>query len=125
MISKKDLINVAHNFWDDFIKSQKELFRDNKGGFLIPISAKVKDKEYGIYRHLPINWDIPAITKEHLPKEFSQNAVNTVDMFSRKTYDLNYECLIYFDIETGNIVFCSFSEKTKPNQITGFSYPFF
>ena len=54
------------------------------------------DREYGKYRHLSINWDISPITKEHLPDEFSQKAVKTVDMFRRKTYDLNYECLIYF-----------------------------
>lgn len=74
---------------DDFIRYQKELMRDNKGSFLLPISAKVNDVEYGRYRHLPINWSISPITKEDLPEEFSQRAVNTVDMFRRKTYDLD------------------------------------
>lgn len=125
MISKTSLKNMAHKLHlDGFIESQKELLRDNKGGFLIPTSAKIKDYEYGRYRHLPINWEIPPITKEHLPEEFSQKAVNTVDMFRRKTYDLKCECMIYFDIHTGNIVSCHFSDKNKPNEVTGSIYSY-
>ena len=96
MISKNslnDIVNKIH--LDGFIKSQKRFLKDNKGGFLIPVEVKVKDKEFTRYRHLPINWSISPITKEDLPDEFSQKAVNTVDMFRRKTYDLDCECLIY------------------------------
>ena len=80
------------------------------------------DSEYGKYRHLSINWDISPITKEHLPDEFSQKAVETVDMFRRKTYDLNYECLIYFDIHSGNIVSCNFSDS-GPDELNAVIYP--
>lgn len=100
MISKTSLNNMVHKLHlDGFIESQKELLRDNRRGFLIPTSAKIKDCEYGRYRHLPINWEIPPITKDHLPEEFSQKAVNTVDVFRRKTYDLKRECIIYYDEE--------------------------
>ena len=89
---------------------------------MIPIEAKIADEEYKKYRHLPINWSIPPITKEDLPSEFSQKAVNTVDMFRRKTYDLDYECMIYFDIKTGNIVSCNFSDENLDNEVSGDLY---
>ena len=123
MISKDSLNNIVDKFHlDGFIKSQKRFWQDNRGGFLIPVEAKVKDKEFARYRHLPINWSISPITKEDLPDDFSQKAVNTVDMFRRKTYDLDYECLIYFDIHTGNIVSCNFSNK-EPDEVNAVIFP--
>ena len=122
MISKSGLKNIANKLHlDGFIESQKELLRDNRGGFLIPASAKIKDVEYARYRHLPINWSISPITKNDLPEEFSQRAVATVDMFRRKTYDLECECLIYFDIHTGNIVSCNFSDE-EPDKVNADIY---
>ena len=122
MISKDSLNNIVDKLHlDGFIKSQKRFRQDNRGGFLIPVEAKVKDKEFARYRHLPINWSITSITKEDLPDEFSKKAVNTVDMFRRKTYDLDCECMIYIDMETGNVVFCNFAED-KPNEVTGNIY---
>lgn len=67
-----------------------ECGKDTRGGFLIPASAKITDSDYAKYRHLPINWSIAPITAEDLPKEFSTQAVKTVDMFRRKTFDLPY-----------------------------------
>ena len=123
MISRNNIKNIVHKLHlDGFIESQKELLRDNRGGFLIPIEVKITDKEYEKYRHLPINWDIPPINNEHLPEEFSQKAVNTVDMFRRKTYDLKCECLIYFVIHTGNIVSCNFSDD-RPDEVNAVIYP--
>lgn len=123
MISKTVLKNIGYKLHlDGFIKSQKELLRDNCGGFLIPIEVKIKDKEFEKYRYLPINWEISPITKDDLPEEFSPKAVNTVDMFRRKTYDLDYECIIYFDIHSGNIVFCGFSNEDAPNKVEGDIY---
>jgi hypothetical protein len=72
----------------DFRRSMRDFRRDNRGGFLIPTSAKITDTDYGRYRHLPINWSISPITKDDLPEEFSPQAVKTVDMFRRKTFDL-------------------------------------
>lgn len=57
-----------------------------------------------------------------MPEDFSEKGVKTVDMFRRKTYDLDCECLIYFDIETGDIVFCSFASGDKLNEVTGDIY---
>ena len=107
---------------DDFMDSHKRLLKDNRGGFLIPTEVKIRDKEYERYRHLPIDWSISPITKEDLPEEFSQKAANTVDMFRKKTYDLACECLIYFDIDTGNIVSCNFSDESTPYSVEAFIY---
>lgn len=122
MISKNTINSMIHKLHlGSFIESQKELLRDNKGGFLIPISTKVKDGEYSRYGHLPINWSLSPITKNDLPEEFSRKAVATVDMFRRKTYDLECECLIYFDIHTGNIVSCNFSDE-EPDKVNADIY---
>ena len=123
MITKNSISDMIHKLHlDDFIDSHKMLLKDNRGGFLIPIEVKIRDKEYERYRHLPIDWSISSITKEDLPKEFSQKTVNTVDMFRKKTYDLDCECLIYFDIDTGNIVFCNFSDECTPYRVEGDIY---
>lgn len=124
MIIKNSIFNnMAHKLHlDELVKSQKRLLKDNRGGFLMPIEVKITDKEYERYRHLPINWEISSITKDDLPEDFSEKAVKTVDMFRRKTYDLDCECLIYFDIETGDIVFCSFASGDKLNEVTGDIY---
>ena len=123
MISKDSLNGIVNKcLLDGFIKSQKRFWQDNLGGFLIPIEAKVKDKEFARYRRLPINWSISPITKDDLSDDFSQKAINTVDMFRRKTYDLDYECLIYFDIHTGNIVSCNFSNN-EPYEVNAVIFP--
>lgn len=123
MIFKNRLNDMIHRLHlDAFIESHKRLLKDNRGGFLLPIEVKIKDKEYERYRHLPINWSITPITEEDLPEDFSQKAVNTVDMFRKKTYDLNCECLIYFDIDTGNIVSCNFSDEGNPYRVEGYIY---
>ena len=123
MISKNSICNIIHKLHlDDFIESHKRLLKDNRGGFLIPLEVKISDKEYERYRHLPVDWSLPPITKDDLPEEFSQKAVKTVDMFRRKTFNLDVECMIYFDIETGNIVSCNFS-KNEPDGVNAIIYP--
>lgn len=126
MISKNSICNIIHKLHlDDFVESHKRLLKDNLGGFLIPLEVKISDKEYERYRHLPVDWSLPPITKDDLPEEFSQKAVKTVDMFRRKTFNLDVGCMIYFDVETGNIVFCNFASEDNPNEILGEIYPSF
>ena len=85
MMITDNIKKIAHRLHiDDLLKSMNEFRKDNSGGFLIPTSAKISDSEYARYRHLPINWSIPPITKDDLPEEFSPQAVKTVDMFRRK-----------------------------------------
>lgn len=125
MISKNRINDMIHRFrLDGFIESQKRLMKDNRGGFLLPIEVKIKDREYERYRHLPVDWSISPITKDDLPGEFSQKAVNTVDVFRRKTVNLDVECMIFFDIETGNIIFCNFADEDNPNEVYGEVYPY-
>ena len=58
------------------------------------------------YRNLE-SGDFPSIKREDLPEEFSDLAFKTIDEFIKKTYNLNYECLIYFDYVTGEIINCA------------------
>lgn len=125
MMITDNIKKIAHRLHiDDLLKSMNECRKDNSGGFLIPTSAKISDSEYARYRHLPINWSIPPITKDDLPEEFSPQAVKTVDMFRRKTIDLPYECMLYFDYISGDIVSCSFSNQNSPNEVKGIIYPY-
>ena len=48
----------------------------------------------------------PSISSEDLPDEFSQKAVKLVDLFRRKTAHLSYECMLFFDYKTGEIIYC-------------------
>ncbi len=57
--------------------------------------------------------DVPSIKKEDLPNEFSEKAFKTIDDFIKKTVELNYECVIYFDYITGEILKCAFGELDK------------
>ena len=122
MLSNNSLKQIVNNLHRHLVKSANEFKKDNRGGFLIPTSSKITDSDYNRYRHLPPNWDIPPITKDDLPPQFSSQAVKTVDMFRRKTFDLPYECMIYFDYITGNIVSCNFSVEESPDEIKGVIY---
>ena len=58
------------------------------------------------YRNLKCG-DFPSIRRQDLPDEFSDLAFITIDEFIKKTYNLSYECLIYFDYITGEIIRCA------------------
>ena len=64
------------------------------------------------YKKLEIK-DVPSIKKSDLPPEFCDEAFIIVDEFIRKTRDLNYEILLYFDYETGDILKCKIGETNK------------
>lgn len=55
------------------------------------------------YEKLEIK-DVSSIKKSDLPPEFSDEAFRVVDEFIRKTIDLDYEILLYFDYVTGEIL---------------------
>lgn len=42
-----------------------------------------------------------------MPEEFSNSEFKTIDEFIKKTFSLDYECLIYFDYITGKIIKCA------------------
>ncbi len=90
---------------------------------MIPTSAKINDLEFQKYRYLEVNWSISPITKDYLPEEFSPQAVKTVDMFRRKTINLNVECMILFDYITGDIVSCNFSGESEDDKVESIVYP--
>lgn len=62
------------------------------------------------YNRLKIN-DFPSITQDDLPKDFSSGAFGTVDEFIKKTVNLDFECLLYFDYQTGEILDCAIGDS--------------
>ncbi|WP_407381964.1 hypothetical protein [Methanobrevibacter sp.] len=89
------------------IKQQYSNFlKDEYGQLLIPLKLKLTDDEYKFYRELTIDWTISPIKKEDLPEEFSKKACKLVDLFRRKTINLDFECMLYFDYYTGEIIYC-------------------
>lgn len=44
--------------------------------------------------------NVPSIKREDLPDEFGDGAYETVDEFVRKTRNLEYEIVLYFDYTT-------------------------
>ena len=72
---------------------------------LISAPNKIQKTDLDKYLELKINKSL-SIKKEDLPSEFSDNAFKVVDEFIKKTIDLNYEILVYFDYITGEILKC-------------------
>ncbi|WP_407382044.1 hypothetical protein [Methanobrevibacter sp.] len=79
---------------------------DDRGAFVLPFELKLKDQEFLKYCRLDVDWDIPSVSGEDLPDEFSQKALKLVDLFRRKTAHLPYECMLFFDYKTGEIIYC-------------------
>ena len=79
---------------------------------LIPRTGK---NDWKKYKKLKIK-DIPSIKRNDLPDEFSEKAFEVVDEVIRKTVDINYEILLYFDYITEEIIKCKIGEK-KQNKI--------
>lgn len=98
----------------------KNLFpkMDNKGALLIPFDLKVKDQEFMHYLNLPVNWQIKSVTVDDLPRDFSRKAVKIVDLFRRKTIDLDYEVMLIFDYKTGKLIYC-FVNEDDGDEVTG------
>ena len=48
--------------------------------------------------------NVPSIKRDDLPDEFGDGAYETVDEFIRKTKNLDYECALFFDYCTGDVL---------------------
>ena len=59
--------------------------------------------EFERYKKLILDNTI-SIKREDLPGEFGENAFETVNEFIKKTRNLDYECVMYFDYITGEIL---------------------
>ena len=66
-------------------------------------------EDFEKYKKLKIE-DVPSISQNDLPDEFSPKSFKTVDEFIKKTRNLDYECVIYFDYYTGEILKCAFGD---------------
>ncbi|MBQ9025374.1 MAG: hypothetical protein IJ104_03200 [Methanobrevibacter sp.] len=84
---------------------------------MLPFELRLKDQEFLKYCHLDVDWNVPSISDEDLPDEFCQKVVNLVDLFRRKTVHLPYECMLFFDYKTGEIIYC-FVEDNLDGRIT-------
>ena len=78
--------------------------------FLTCISNVKSD--YERYQKLKIN-NVPSIKKEDLPAEFSDYAFKTIDEFIKKTSNIDFECAIYFDYVTGEIIKCAIGKANN------------
>ncbi|SDA71856.1 hypothetical protein [Methanobrevibacter millerae] len=86
---------------------------DNVGAFVLPIELRLQDQEFLKYIHLDVDWDVDSISAEDLPDEFSSHAVKLIDLFRRKTANLPYECMLYFDYKTGQIIYCFIGDNER------------
>lgn len=70
------------------------------------------ENDFKNYRNLKIKF-VKSIKQSDLPQDFSDKAFEVVDEFIRKTVDINYEILLYFDYITGEILKCKIGEKNR------------
>lgn len=77
-------------------------------GLISPITG---ESDYEKYQKLEIK-DVASIKKSDLPQEFSDETFKIVDEFIRKTINLDYEILLYFDYITGEILRCKIGTET-------------
>lgn len=59
--------------------------------------------DFDDYQKLKIE-NVSSIKREDLPDEFGEGAFKTIDEFIRKTRNLDYEVVVYFDYITGKIL---------------------
>lgn len=76
------------------------------------MNIKNSETDFEKYKKLKIN-DVPSIKKSDLPNDFSNKAFEIVDEFIKKTIDLDYEILIFFDYIAGEILRCKIGDKNN------------
>lgn len=69
-------------------------------------------KDFEKYIELKIE-DVPSISPDDLPPEFSSESFKTIDEFIKKTKNLSYECALYFDYVTGKILKCAIGDDEE------------
>lgn len=74
------------------------------------LSLVVDESDCEKYQKLKIN-NVASIKKSDLPSEFSDKAFEVVDEFIKKTANLDFEILLFFDYKTGEIIKCKLGDK--------------
>ena len=64
------------------------------------------------YMNLKIE-DTPSIKRTDLPSEFSDKTFKIIEDFIKKTKNIDYEILIYFDYIEGEILKCKIGSKSN------------
>lgn len=76
------------------------------------MNIKNSETDFEKYKKLKVN-DVPSIKKSDLPNDFSDKAFKIVDEFIKKTIELDYEILIFFDYMTGEILRCKIGDENN------------
>ncbi len=76
------------------------------------MTNRIGESDYEKYKKLKVE-TVASIKKSDLPEEFSKKAFDVVDEFIRKTINLNYEIVLYFDYITGEILKCKIGSETN------------
>ena len=80
---------------------------DQKGGLVLPIGGEpVEDEDWIRYQFLQVDKSLKSIDCSDLPDEFCDDACKLVDEFRRKTIKEKEEWMLYFDQQTGEIIYC-------------------
>ena len=74
--------------------------------------SDVTDNDLEKYLKLETS-NVASVKKSNLPSEFSNKAFKVVDEYIRKTIDLDYEILIFFDYITGEILRCKIGSENN------------
>ena len=79
---------------------------------VLMILTLISGTDFEEYDKLKIK-NVASVKKSDLPPEFSDEAFKVVDEFIKKTADLNYEIVLFFDYNTGEILKCKIGEINK------------
>ena len=108
-INLTSYVNKLKNIIAPVISStkMKELLNDDSGRLILPSNGKTYNNEDLFeYNKLKLNTLVKTMSKNDLPKDFSQKAIELVNEFHQKTVDEEIEWLLYFDYITGEILYC-------------------
>ena len=96
------------------LDSLKIFLKDQRGALVLPSEGVgIDDKDWIKYISLKCNEYIEPITLKDLPNDFSEDACRLVDEFRRKTLDEKVEWMIYFDYQTGEVIYCWEGEEGR------------
>lgn len=74
---------------------------------ILPIDGiTIEDKDWIKYKSLKLNSHLESINPDDLPSDFCEDACILVDEFRRKTADEKVEWMLYFDYNTGEVIYC-------------------
>lgn len=96
------------------LKSVRKCLDDQYGGLVLSFDKIfIEDKDWIKYNSLNVNNSLKSIDFDDLPNDFCDAACTLVDEFRRKTVNEKVEWMMYFDYETGEVLYCWSGEKNR------------